>query len=92
MTTINRADRVHGSAGMWRPVPRPPDTTTCTNPYRGPHNRCTHPTPTPAGYHRCAGENGCPYLIADIHLERLCPAHDDDRDVVRPYRDLLDTP
>lgn len=50
------------------------------NTYRGAdHMRCTHPTPTPPGYRRCRGENGCPFRLGrgdycyyharDLHTE-----------------------
>lgn len=32
----------------------------CRGPHDGPHNRCSHATALPPGYHRCHGERGCP--------------------------------
>lgn len=94
---MSRLDRVvaggHHGQHPWRPTERPPTTVACTDPHRGPHNRCSHPSPPPPGYHRCAGENGCPILIANRHPARLCQNHADDAVAadLRPYRDLLET-
>jgi len=46
--------------------------------YRGAdHMRCTHPTPLPAGYHRCEGDNGCPFRLT---RGRFCWYHNDHHD------------
>ena len=50
--------------------------------YRGAdHMRCTHPTPVPAGFHRCDGDNGCPVRL---RKGRYCFYHNDLRDDLSP--------
>lgn len=46
------------------------------DPHIGPHNRCQHPTPAPAGYVRCAGEPGCAFRIPEARADDpYCPFH-----------------
>lgn len=62
----------------WRPQPVPDQRVACTDRYRGPHNRCRHPTPDPRGNRRCAADPACPCMLPADSPRRLCGWHDDE--------------
>lgn len=67
----------------------PPATLT---PYRGAdHVRCSHPTPSAAGFHPCQGDSGCEFRLK---RRNFCSYHQElvyDLDPHRLYEELTGT-
>lgn len=76
MTRTTRAPGATDNTNYWRPGPDRAVVVACPNGlHRGPHNRCAHPTPPPAGTRPCEGDPACPFrLPARLGITR-CPEH-----------------